>query len=42
VFDSIIESEREILYYDKDSMNRKLIDYQSQFQRARVVVSLLQ
>jgi cell division transport system permease protein len=30
-----------MLFYDKDSMDRKLIDYQSQFQRALVVVKLL-
>jgi cell division transport system permease protein len=30
-----------MLFYDKDSMNRKLVDYQSQFDRALVVVKLL-
>ena len=30
-----------MLYYDKDSMNRKLIDYRSQFDRALIVVRLL-
>lgn len=41
-FDAIISEQKEILYYDKDSMNKKLLDYKSQFSRALVVVDLLQ
>ncbi len=40
-FDAIISEQKDMLYYDKDSMNRKLIDYRSQFDRALVVVGLL-
>lgn len=40
-FDAIISEQKDILFYDKDSMNRKLIDYKSQFNRALIVVWLL-
>lgn len=40
-FDAIISAQKDILYYDKDSMNRKLLDYQGQFARALTVVKLL-
>lgn len=40
-FDAIISEQKDMLFYDKDSMNRKLVDYKSQFNRALVVVELL-
>lgn len=40
-FNAIVESEKDILFYDKDAMNRKYLDYQSQFQRVSFVVKFL-
>lgn len=40
-FDALISKEKDMLFYDKDAMNRKYIDYQSQFQRVSLVVKLL-
>jgi cell division transport system permease protein len=40
-FDAIISEQKEMLFYDKDSMSRKLVDYKSQFNRALIVVGLL-
>jgi cell division transport system permease protein len=40
-FDAILSEHREIFFYDKDAMNRKFLDYQSQFQRVSTVVKLL-
>ena len=39
--DAKIESKKNMLNYDKDIMNRKLLDYKSQFDRAQVIVKLL-
>lgn len=41
-FDSMIAEFRDMLHYDKDAMNRKLLDYTSQFERVSIVVKLLQ
>lgn len=40
-FDAIISEQKEILFYDKDALDRKFLDYQSQFQRVSLVVKLL-
>jgi cell division transport system permease protein len=40
-FNEIISAEKDILFYDKDSLDRKYLDYQSQFQRVALVVKLL-
>jgi cell division transport system permease protein len=41
-FDALIAVEKDILFYDKDALDRKFLDYQSQFQRVSLVVKLLQ
>ncbi len=41
-FDSMVSEFRDMLHYDKDAMNRKLLDYTSQFARVSIVVKLLQ
>ncbi len=40
-FDAIISSEKDMLFYDKDAMNAKYLDYKSQFDRITLVVKLL-
>lgn len=37
----MIATKKEMLHYDQDAMNRKLLDYKSQFTRVSVVVHLL-
>jgi cell division protein FtsX len=41
-FNDLVSEEKDILFYDKDAMNRKYLDYQSQFQRISFVVQFLQ
>jgi cell division transport system permease protein len=41
MFNEIISQEKDILFYDKDSLDRKYLDFQSQFQRVSTVVKLL-
>ncbi len=40
-FDERISRETKMLHYDQDAMNRKLLDYKSQFTRVSLVVRLL-
>ena len=40
-FNEIISREKDMLFYDKDALDRKYLDYQSQFQRISLVVRLL-
>lgn len=40
-FNEILEKEKDIFFYDKDALDRKYLDYQSQFQRVSIVVKLL-
>lgn len=40
-FHEIISESRDIILYSRDAMDRKLLDYESQFQRANFVVRLL-
>lgn len=40
-FNEILEKEKDIFFYDKDALDRKYLDYQSQFQRVSTVVKLL-
>lgn len=40
-FNEILSKEKDIFFYDKDALDRKYLDYQSQFQRVSLVVKLL-
>lgn len=40
-FNEILSKEKDIFFYDKDALDRKYLDYQSQFQRVSMVVKLL-
>jgi cell division transport system permease protein len=40
-FNEIISKEKDMLFYDKDALDRKYLDFQSQFQRISLVVRLL-
>ena len=37
-FNEIISKEKDMLFYDKDALDRKYLDFQSQFQRVSFVV----
>lgn len=40
-FNEILEKDKDIFFYDKDALDRKYLDYQSQFQRVSMVIRLL-